>query len=335
MELLESMKNYQEYIVSPSGKKYTNEKNIPLLTARMYILAYENGYKGTGSIMVDGKPKISVTTLIGVPKQYLYSIMYPDLDVIKDVSDITSSAKGTIFHNELEKSIKEWGDTSIEAETRKQKEFNGWIIDGEWDICQDNMIKDLKTTSNWKIGQFLKEKKEITDTGLLNTDYSIKEAKEKYPTYFNYVLQLSIYKWLKGNVKDEGSIIYILTNGGGYSNLNIEGEIYVPLIPNGKLEEWMKERLDMLQSHLDNKTLPDCTDTERGFKKGTWKLTRYSQKTGKYRTVSGTTSDTEAGFNSLIAGKTKAGDIIVETEPEYLACSWCKYSTICEQYNKG
>ena len=343
MSLLDNITD--DYITSPSGKRYTNNNNIPLLTARMYILAHENGYKGTGSTVIDGKPKISVTTLIGIPKQYLYSQKYPDLNPIRDVSSFAASARGTIFHNALEKSIKEWGDTSVESETRVQRDFAGyaieWVLDGEWDVFEDRMIKDLKTTSNWKLAEFLKEKKAIETKDLLNTEYSISEAKEKYPVYFSYVLQLSIYKWLRreGNEKDEGAIIFMLTNGGGHQRLPVDTEISIPLIPKDKLEKWMQDRLGLLKNHLDNDTLPECTPSERMQTEGQWKLQRISKKGDKYITVKNTTSNYYEGFKSLTANlhvnTTKHNpDKIVVKEPQNLMCDvYCDYKDICEQNN--
>ena len=332
MGLLESMENYQEYIISPSGKKYTNEKNLPLLSVYTLIHLSETGYSGTGPT----PGCISVTTLIAAPKKYLYALKYPDLEEIVDVSAIASSAKGTNLHNSFERAIAWWKelDPTIESETRLEREFEGYTIDGEYDFFQDNKVKDLKHVSNYSLSALIEEMEAIKAEGLLEGVYNITTAMEKYPHYFKYILQLSLYRWLRDIETDstDGAIIFSLNNGGGFKGLPVDTEVTLPLIVGEKLETWIRDRLNLIKTHISNDTLPDCTDNERILKKGTWKLTRYSQKTGKYRTVNGTTSDTEAGFNNLIAGKTKPGDIIAETEPEYLACSWCKFKNICKQY---
>ena len=198
------------------------------------------------------------------------------------------------------------------------------------------MIKDLKHVSNYSLTKLVEDMEKIEKAELLSSNFDLNQAIETYPTYFKYVMQLSLYRWLRDNPEDstDGAILFSLNNGSGFKGLPVDTEVFLPLITGEKLESWIRERINLIKQHLKDGTFPECTDVERLQKKGTWKLTRYSQKTGKFRTVNGTTSDTQSGFDALTAGKIRPGDEIVVVPPKYLGCEWCKYSEVCEQFNR-
>lgn len=312
-------------LVSPhSGKIYTNLSKMPELTAMFAIFMSETGYSGK---IEDNK--ISATILIAPIKKYLYTMLNKDLDSTIDVSYLFASARGTNLHNGYEQMIEWWGDNSIKSEETLAREINGYWVTGTYDFQHHNQIKDLKHVSNFAYKLMLEDKEKLQYVE------SIEEGLEKYPNYFKYSIQLSIYRWLCNDESLDltGSILFNLNNGGGFENHPINSEVIFPLFTSEELEEFIVRRIDVIKEHLINKTFPDCTPTERGSKPPQYALKRYSQATGKYRTVAGSKFEDERSFKDFVIAKGRAGDQEEVTPATHILCNYCKFQDLCVQNN--
>lgn len=157
--------------------------------------------------------------------------------------------------------------------------------------------------------------------------------KHNLKEYFKYQFQLSAYHWLNSdlNLKPFGQIIFHLTDGGGLERYPVYSMHQFPLLPHEEIEEFIINYISELHQHLNAGTLPLCTNEERGYQPGEWKLQRISPTNGKMRTVNGSKHTNEADFRSYCKSKARPCDQEVITEPTFKLCEYCSYSSICTQ----
>ena len=308
-------------LTSPSGKTYTNMRNVPKETAILAMYMNENGYGGK-----IGSKTLSCTDLLKPIKQVIYKLRYPDV-YMKDVSSIIRSAKGTAMHKAMSSALSWWNVDEYIYDQRTSKVFNGWKISGEFDIVVDGVIKDLKYTSNFSYKK-LKE-----DMDKIQSFESLSHLEHNHPTYFKYAMQLSIYKWLNPELitKPYGFIIFMLNNGSGFEGYSIDSEIRFTLFPTEVVEEYIKDRILEIDTYLKNDTLPNCTDTQRGLKPAEYKLKRMG-KNGAMRTVNGSKFTNYQDFKNFVISKGRVGDIEDVSEAQMVICdSYCPYTNLCNQ----
>lgn len=282
------------------------------------------------STLYSGNPpregKLSTTTIIGPVRKAILAIKYPDTG-IQDVAELITSAKGTAMHNGLTAALHAH-NSGYRCEERIEREVNGWKISGEFDVMTpDLQIKDLKHVSNYNIKQL------IEDREILQPEWTLEEMYVKTPTYFKFVAQLSIYKFLENNpdIKPYGSILFSLNNGSDMGKYTIDQEVTFPLRPMEEIEEFLFDRVQQMKDHLANGTIPLCSDVERGYRPGEWKLQRMGG-TGKMATVRGSKCSSEAELTEFIRTNGKPGDVKVAIPPKYMLCEYCKYKQVCDQY---
>ena len=306
--------------ITINGKTFTNNSKV---SKEMAIFAAYHSTLYTGNPPREGK--VSTTSIIGPLRQVLLAIKYPDSGT-QDVADLLASAKGTAMHNGLTAALKTY-DPNYVCEQRIEREVNGWKISGEFDVLTpDKQIKDLKYVSNYNI------KKLIEDKEKLQPEFSFEEMYYKVPTYFKYVAQLSIYKFLFNDpeIKPYGSILFSLNNGSDMGKYTVDQEVTFPLRPMEEVEEFLYNRIQELKDHIANDTLPLCTPEERGYKPGEWKLTRIGS-TGTPQTVRGSKCNSAAELAEFIRKSGKPGDVEVIVEPQYVMCGYCKFKDLCDQ----
>lgn len=307
--------------ITINGVTFTNNSNLPREHA---ILA---GYHST---LYSGNPpregKLSTTTIIGPLRKALLAIRYPDTGT-QDVANLMASAKGTAMHEGLTQALQAHNSGYI-CEQRIERELEGWKISGEFDVLTPNkQIKDFKFVSNYNI------KKLIEDRDKLQPEWTLEEMYINVPTYFKYVAQLTIYKWLVNDpeVKPYGSILFSLNNGSDMGKYTIDQEVTFSLRPMEEIEEYLSNQIQLMKDHLANDTLPLCSDEERGYRAGEWKLTRVGT-TGKSQTVRGSKCTSAAELAEFIRKSGRPGDVEVVIQPKYTLCGYCKYSSVCDQY---
>ncbi len=306
--------------ITINGKTFTNEHGVPKETA-LLTAYYSTLYTG-------GKPrvgKLSTTTLIGPIRKTLYGMLNPE-PIIQDIMTLLQSAKGTIIHSGMTTALQAHNSGYI-CEQRMETEIAGWKISGEFDILTpDKQIKDLKFTSNFSL------KKLQEDQVKLQPGMTLEEMYEQVPTYFKYQAQLSIYYYLLHDpeVKPYGSIIFSLNNGSDMGRFVIDSEQTFPLWPWELTEQFITNRIKLIEEHLANDTLPDCSPTERGYVPASFKLSRMGS-TGKMATVRGSIHDNEVAFRAFVRTSGRAGDQEIIEPAQYRLCNYCNYNSICNQ----
>jgi hypothetical protein len=153
------------------------------------------------------------------------------------------------------------------------------------------------------------------------------------PTYFKFVAQLSIYKYLLNDpdTKPYGSILFSLNNGSDMGKYTIDQEVTFPLRPIEEIEDFLSNQIQVIKDHLANDTIPLCSNEERGYRAGEWNLQRMG-RTGKMATVRGSKCTSATELSAFICSKGKPGDVEVVRPPKYMLCGYCKFKHVCDQY---
>ena len=306
-----------------NGKVFTN--NTKLSKEHAIFAAYH-------STLYSGNPpregKLSTTTIIGSVKQALMAIKYSSEETgPEDVSNLMASAKGTAMHNGLTAALQAY-DSNYICEKRIEREVDDWKISGEFDVLTpDKQIKDFKFVSNYNI------KKLIEDKQALQPEWTLEDMYTKAPTYFKYVAQLSIYRYLLNDpeVKMYGSILFSLNNGSDMGKYTIDQEVTFPLRPMEEVHEFLVDRVKQIKAHIAAGTIPPCSDVERGYTAGEWKLSRVGS-TGKEQTVRGSKCNSAAELSEFTRLNGRPGDKQIVVPPKYALCGYCKFKTVCDQY---
>ena len=306
-----------------NGKVFTN--NTKLSKEHAIFAAYH-------STLYSGNPpregKLSTTTIIGSVKQALMAIKYSSEETgPEDVSNLMASAKGTAMHNGLTAALQAY-DSNYVCEKRIEREIEDWKISGEFDVLTpDKQIKDFKFVSNYNI------KKLIEDKQALQPEWTLEDMYTKAPTYFKYVAQLSIYRYLLNDpeVKMYGSILFSLNNGSDMGKYTIDQEVTFPLRPMEEVHEFLVDRVKQIKAHIAAGTIPPCSDVERGYTPGEWKLSRVGS-TGKEQTVRGSKCNSAAELSDFIRLNGRPGDKSIIIPAKYALCGYCKFKTVCDQY---
>lgn len=308
--------------ITINGQTFTNNHAVP---KEIGIMAAYHSTLYTGGAPRIGK--LSTTTLIGPLRKALYGMLNPEPTEPQDVISLLASSKGTIMHAGMTQALQAH-NSGYTCEQRIETEVDGWKISGEFDILTpDKQIKDLKFVSNYNL------KKLQEDMDKLEPGMSLEDMYEQVPTYFKYQAQLSVYHYLLNDqdVKPYGSILFILNNGSDMGKYKVDSEVTFPLWPREATEEFITNRIAVLKQHLADSTLPLCSDTERGYSPGSWKLQRVSPTNNKLSTVRGSIFDNEPEFRAFVRKSGRPGDSELIAEPKYAMCNYCNYSSICDQ----
>ncbi len=314
---------------------FTNDKNLPLSLSVM--LAHDE-------YPVHREGVISVTSLLKPIKQLVLGMRMSKESVggTQDISSRIASSYGTAVHNSLEaawcsdrlpETLQSLGypqsvinkvrvnpddedllDPSIipiYTEYRTEKEFNGWIISGEFDFVSDGRVRDLKTTGTY------------TYTAKTNDD--------------KYILQGSMYRWLNPEriTDDVMAIDYAFTDWSGlqasiqkdkYPQTRMMEQLFV-LMSLEETEEYVSNKLRQVDElrHAEEHMIPPCTDEDLWIQPSKFK---YFKKPDAKRATR--VYDTHA---EALAHYTKDGaiGIVMEHKGEVKACRYCDALPICAQ----
>jgi hypothetical protein len=306
--------------ITINGRTFTNLSN---LSREHAIFAAYHATLYSGNPPREGK--VSTTGIISPLRKLLLAIKHPEQSIM-DVADLMASAKGTALHEGLTRALTAH-DSGYRYEERAERLVNDWKVSGEFDVLTpDKQIKDLKHVSNYNL------KKLQEDREILDSSWSMEEVLTFAPTYGKYVAQLSIYRYLL-NEEDTlpyGSILFSLNNGSDMGKYKVDQEVTFPLFPNEAVEEFLSNRVQVLKDHVANGTLPLCSDEERGYSPGEWKLQRMGS-TGKMATVRGSKCNSAGELASFISKSGRPGDVESITEPQYRLCNYCNVRSVCDQ----
>ena len=313
-------------LIGPNGNQFTNNNNIPKELA-IFAIYHSAQYDGKPS----DKYNLSVSDFLTPMRKLIYKIQNPDIGSTApiDVAQIMKSAKGTSLHTGMETALEWYG--SYKQEIRSEKQLLGVNISGKFDMIdlETNILKDLKHVSNFAYKRLQEDIKNLVN---IDGTMSLKDKFSYIPTYTKFQFQLSAYHWLNSelNLEPYGDIVFALNDGGGMERYPIDVMHRFPLLLGEEVEEYILNHIATLHRHLDNGTLPLCSDEERGYAPGTWKLQRMGS-TGKMATVRGSKCNSAAELANFIATKGRSGDVESITEPKYRLCDYCNVKSVCDQ----
>lgn len=318
--------------------KITNKHNISL---PMAVWLAHDEYQHDSRTNV-----ISVTSLMKSTRQVILTARAHGSGVLmeEDVSEKLASRIGTAVHNSIEYSwrdnykqaMKDLGypkriidriridptDEELAAddsiipiyfEVRTEKEINGWIVTGQFDICIEGEVNDVKSTSVFA--------------------YISGSSDQKY------IDQLSTYKWLNPTkiVDDLGRIQWVFKdwskmkalNDPNYPNLPVMDKAF-KLKTNAETENWVKWKLNQIDIHVETPEpeLPLCTKEEMWQKDSIWKV--YPNTEFKRAMPGGSNFASLADAQKFCAEKGKG--VIKEVVGERTGCTFCNVANICTQY---
>ena len=256
-----------------------------------------------------GKAHISVTELMTSPQIVLLKRKHWE-EITQDASEMVWQIFGSAIHAVLEHGK---SDKHI-IEQRIHATVDGWDISGAIDL------------------------QEITDDGIIISDYKTTGAWAVMNEKMDWHRQLNVYAWLVENLKNEKvvklQIIAIIRDWSAREAENKEGYPQSPIVTIDIPMWTASERLDYIKgkikSHSDaqfsedmNDELPECGADDMWEKPSSWAL----MKEGGVRAKK--VYDNEAEANAAI---TKG--YFVEYRPgERTRCkSYCQVSGFCKQY---
>ena len=312
--------------------EYTNKTKLALPLA-VFLTHDQYDYDDRSNV-------ISTTSFIRPLRQILLNLQNPDAKKQVDVTDLISSRIGNAIHTACEKA---WSDrnnvlNALEAsgantdiidkivvnpkelhtgqipvyiEQRVEKELDGVVISGKYDLVLDGTLNDYKSTSVWS--------------------YVNDSSKD------SYIKQGSIYRWLSPDkiTDDVMNINYIFTDWQqaqtksgktNYPPFRAATRQY-PLWSIEDTEIWIQKRLQQIKHYqpLPQDQLPRCTPEEL------WAETIYKY----YKNPNKTTRST-GNFKTMDEALIKQAEchgegVIKKVTQSPKACRYCNVVEICEQ----
>lgn len=318
--------------------KITNNTGISLPLA-VWLLSNDYDY-------IDEENYISATTLMRPIRAVVLANRVPPEQRELDIGDLTAARMGTALHDSIEKAwlkgahhkLRLLGHPEsvikrvlinpteeelaavkdpipIYLEQREKRKVGKWTVGGKFDMVAEGVVQDNKSTSafSWLYG-----------------------SKDD-----DYILQLSIYKWLnpKKITEDYGIINFIFTDWNKqtaaqnpkYPQKRLESKP-LNLLSHEQVDNWVKGRLTALERYWDapEGELPECTDEE---------LWRSAPKYKYYANPEKTSGRSTKNFEDMVSARRyqaeKGGVGVIITVPgEPKRCGYCPAFTVCSQKDK-
>ena len=203
------------------------------------------------------------------------------------------------------------GQIPVWLEQRREKEFQGWTITGQFDTVFNYQLRDIKLTRAWAIQNHVNDDK--------------------------WAKQGAIYKWLFPEIiKDADMVIEAIAVDWSRSSALSDPsypamawtEVRLRLDEPGSTELWLTEKLSLLEKYLHSPQdeIPECTDEELWRDPPTWAY--YASGVVQGRCTKKFATKQEAEGHLLVKGK----GIIEERKGQPKACGYCPAQSICNQY---
>ena len=264
---------------------------------------------------------ISTTTLLKPIKEIVLSSRITEPTTI-DISKRVKSKLGTAIHDSLEavfkdkdnleKLLKLVGYSSskhldIHTENRSEKEIDGFIVTGKYDLVINGLLSDYKSTTVYGMGRSKKD----------------------------HILQGSIYRWLNPELikEDYMEIIYILTDWSNKSYdkdypKDIINPVYYELMSLEDTEMYIRTKLNDIKKYWDSEynELPLCNKEEMWQGDPTYKY---------YKNPNNLTRSTKnfSNYYEAYARLQKDGNIgtIITHKAKAYKCQFCSGLPLCTQ----
>lgn len=312
--------------------RLTNNTGIPLALAV---------WLATDDYVYDTRPNaISATSLIKPLKQLILGArVKANSDATVDIVNAVKSRIGQAVHKAIEVSWEFKGKEALKAlgypprmvervvinpevpdpdtlivyiEQRAEREIDGWIVTGQYDLVINGELNDTKSTSVFA--------------------YTKRVAVPKW------VQQGSIYRWLSPDKihDDHLHVGYVLTDwkrsmvgsSNDYPVAPVLGERY-PLLSVEATEQFIRNRLQEIERYWDapESLIPECTDEDLWRDPPTYK---YFSKADNKRSSKNFDNMTEAMMYHAAKGNV---GVIKTVLGNPTACQYCAGFELCSQKN--
>lgn len=311
--------------------KYTNKADISLPLA-VFLMHDSYDY--------DPRPnQLSATSIIKPIRQLVLASQYADAAKETDIMDLVASRMGTAIHDgceaawtdpdNLRKALQVLGMSNIAdrvqinpetltddcipvyVEQRHEKEIDGYIVSGKYDLILDGLLVDYKSTSVWT--------------------YIYDSNAEKYS------MQGSIYKWLVPDriTEDFIEIQFIFTDWSSsralqdksYPQTRVLSKKY-PLWSPAQTEQYIRDKLSQLTrlATAPQDLLPKCSDEDLWAEETKYKYFKDPSKMARATKV----FDNMGEAQQRLAEDGSTGTVV--TFPgQVRACRYCAASSVCDQ----
>jgi hypothetical protein len=281
--------------------KLTNKHRLP----RTIVNAIEQ----VQSEYTGGDSDLSASSVTTSPRIYWLTKRHKS-DIKEDASDLVWSLIGTLVHGILEKAAANTNDVS--AEERLYKEINGWKFSGQYDLIEDEILYDHKLTSVWAVLNDHKFEWEAQ----LNSNRLLLHESGKDISKLEIIAILRDWSKIKSKTDKK------------YPQTQIK-RVKIPLWPLEKTEQYLQERVALLQSHENtpDDELPLCT------KKEMWQdETKYAvMKKGGKRAVKLYTNQLEANIH---AKQIEDGYVEIREGVPKRCADYCQVNKFCSQWKE-
>lgn len=310
---------------------YTNNKDISLPIA--VWLAAADGYD-----LEPAPNKLSATSLLGPIKALILQKRILQEDIKIDISHLLAPRLGTAVHTAIEEAwikqhrqaltdlgyppdvvartvvnpteVKE-GMIPVYLEKRTEREIDGYIISGKFDLVVDGALHDVKTTKTYSY---------------------IKGSNDK-----DYTIQGSIYRWLNQDIitEDYLTIEYIFTD---WTPFKAQSDPSYPpfqvtpkrfsLLSLQETEDYIKQRIALYKENVDKnqEDMPQCSPLELWQEPTVWAYYKDPNKTSR----STKNFDRKDDAYRRYADDGSTG-LVVERPGKVKRCYYCSARPICLQ----
>jgi hypothetical protein len=326
--------------------EFTNKNNVSLPLA-VFLMHDNYDYDNRSN-------SISVTGLLKPLREIVLRKQNPESQKTVEVSDLIASTMGNALHSACEAS---WSDRNnvlkalqlfgtadsvantikinppyikhdeipIYIEQRSEKELDGFIISGKYDLVMEGTVHDYKSTSTWA--------------------YVNQSNRE------DYIKQGSMYRWLNPDkiTNDYIQIHYLFTdwsiaekrkfkkesyNKEDYPSLKVASKSY-PLWDLEKTENFIKKKLQAITNamELPQESLPECTNEDLWIRRNTEKYKYYANpaKTDRASKVFGYDKYEHPETEANIHLAEKGTGIVKHFPAMAVRCRYCSVQPICSQ----
>ena len=315
MNLQTTMKNLENNssIVTVNGVSYTNRTELP--HEHMLLVINQQKPKERNLDITDLAEPLQKTLLKVKSKSSLTSI---------DVSVLSKQAKQQALKQSYFTALKQHDYTCNKRSTQL---VNNMTVAGTLDlVTPDGTAKLIRSVSSGDLNKLAEERR------VMLKPLTLQELYDTNPLHFKLIFTLSAHRWLNPSLitQDYGFVIFTLTDNGMYGKIPMDSERRFKLYSAEETEQFITNRTQQLQQHLEAGTTPDCSPQESGYQPPEFCVERLS-KANKWNTVRGSKGLSLKECQSHILLGNHPNDRVKKVDFINNNCLVCQYKTICKQ----
>jgi len=292
-----------------NGIEYSNNANIPIEFASMLIHNSNND---------NSNKTYSVRQILQSIRK---TILEKTIKIDKlDVLDVIDEAKQQLLQRNIQNAAPE--GYAINTYRSKQTIWSSIPL-----VTDTGVPKLVRTATSSIIRKLADEREEIAGKQL-----TLQQLYDNYPLHFEYIGELSIYRWLAPDLvtADYGTVLLHITDGKHFDKLAEFSEKAYDLYSLDDVAEFVSNRLEVINKHIEAGTVPECSSIEKGTTEPIYRVQRLN-KQYKWITVKGSKTTNKKEAQMFIAEKGKQGDRISIEPAVNLNCIKCPFNNFCNK----